>query len=112
MKNSKPEDDYRELGLAPGASLEEVKNSYRELALLWHPDRRTDGHGQGSRAHQKMTRINLAYERLRKALQGKAASKSAVEPAPARRAQGAPSQDEHGASAGRPRSQEMRTNSL
>ena len=35
---NKLEDDYRELDLEPGASLEEVKSSYRELALFWHPD--------------------------------------------------------------------------
>jgi curved DNA-binding protein CbpA len=112
MKNSKLEDDYRELDLAPGASLEEVRNSYRELALLWHPDRRNDGYTQASRAHQKMTRINLAYERLRKALQGKVHSTSPGEPAQSSRSQAPRSQDEQGSSAQRRRSREMRTNSL
>src|SRR5436190_16333159 len=62
------EDDYRELDLKPGASLEEVKSSYRELALFWHPDQFHDRPGRLPKAHQKMTRINLAYERIRKAL--------------------------------------------
>src|SRR6266568_2687271 len=65
---NKLEDDYRELDLKPGASLEEVKSSYRELALFWHPDQFHDQPGRLPRAHQKMTRINLAYERIRKAL--------------------------------------------
>jgi len=69
------EDDYRELDLKPGASLEEVRTSYRELALFWHPDRRKDGSGRASNAHQRMTRINLAYERLRKALSAKSHSR-------------------------------------
>lgn len=63
------EDDYRELDLEPGATLEEVKGSYRELALFWHPDQFHDRPSRLPKAHQKMTRINLAYERLRKALE-------------------------------------------
>ncbi len=65
---NKLDEDYRELELKPGASLEEVRSSYRELALFWHPDRLHGQPGRLSKAHQKMTRINLAYERIRKAL--------------------------------------------
>src|SRR3954468_14687346 len=66
--SDKLEDDYRELDLQPGASLEEVKSSYRELAMFWHPDQFHDRPSRLPKAHQKMTRINLAYERIRKAL--------------------------------------------
>ena len=62
------EDDYRELDLEPGASLEEVKSAYRELVLFWHPDQFHDRPSRLPKAHQKMTIINLAYDRLRKAL--------------------------------------------
>jgi hypothetical protein len=62
------EEDYRELELEPGASLQEVKNSYRQLALFWHPDQFHTQPGRLAKAHQKMTRINLAYERIRIAL--------------------------------------------
>ena len=65
---NKIEDDYRELDLRPGASPDEVRSSYRELALFWHPDRFHAQPDQLARAHQKMTRINLAYERIRKAI--------------------------------------------
>src|SRR5216684_6174847 len=65
---NKREDDYRELDLKPGASLQEVKSSYRELALFWHPDQFHDRPSRLPKAHQKMTRINLAYNRIRKAL--------------------------------------------
>src|SRR5690348_1825772 len=75
INRPKLEDDYRELELKPGATLEEVRSSYRELALFWHPDRRNDGPTRNTNAHQKMTRINLAYERLRKALSGNAPPK-------------------------------------
>jgi len=108
------DDDYRELELPPGATLAEVRNSYRELALLWHPDRRNDGQGRMSRAHQKMTRINLAYERLRKALERKTDSKTIdVEPPGRGRAHSRRSRNEQTSHTERPRPrQEMRTNSL
>ena len=115
MRNPKLEDDYRELGLIPGANLDEVRNSYREQALLWHPDRRNDGPGQTSRAHQKMTRINLAYERLRRALERKADSKTNSEPGRRRTPGERPPDDPGTAGHGRPqtrRAQEIRTNSL
>src|SRR3954462_13505415 len=62
----KLDDDYRELDLQPGASLEEVKSSYRELVLFWHPEQFHDRPSRLPKAHQKMTRLNLAYERVRK----------------------------------------------
>ncbi|HZR16144.1 MAG TPA: SUMF1/EgtB/PvdO family nonheme iron enzyme [Verrucomicrobiae bacterium] len=71
----KLEDDYRELQLGVGASLEEVKSAYRELAMFWHPDQFHDRPGRLARAHEKMTRINLAYERIRKELAHQARSR-------------------------------------
>jgi curved DNA-binding protein CbpA len=111
MRNSSLEDDYRDLDLEPGASLEEVRISYRELALLWHPDRRNGGEGRTSQAHHKMTRINLAYQRLRKALEPKADSRTTGKPAARQRTQAQQSRDEY-PPAGRRHSQETRTNSL
>jgi len=112
MKRPRLEDDYRELCLEPGASLDAVRSSYRELALLWHPDRRGDGQRQGSSAHQKMTRINLAYERLRKALDPKADSQPKLEPLGRRRSPSRNSKDAQATPGGRRPPQEMRTNSL
>ena len=99
---NKLEDDYRELDLEPGASLEEVKSSYRELALFWHPDQFHDRPSRLPKAHQKMTRINLAYERIRKALAQKPPARPA--PPPARPANTHPRENH--------RPQESRTNSL
>ena len=50
------------LDLAPGASLDEVKKSYRELALIWHPDKVPDR--VKDRATAKFTEINEAYQWL------------------------------------------------
>jgi DnaJ domain len=53
-------DPHAVLGLAPGASLDELTATYRELAKRWHPDR-----GGGSQAQRRMAEINAAYELLR-----------------------------------------------
>ena len=52
-------DPFSVLGVAPGASPDEVAAAYRELAKAWHPDRR------GSEGEERMTEINVAYELLR-----------------------------------------------
>jgi curved DNA-binding protein CbpA len=47
---------YQELELAPGCTQEQIKQQYRVLAHLHHPDRGGDA--------EKFKRINLAYEVL------------------------------------------------
>ena len=53
-------DPHAVLGVAPGASADEITSSYRELAKRWHPDR-----APGAAAEAKMVEINAAYELLR-----------------------------------------------
>ena len=53
---------YRILELAPGATQEEVKRSYRELVKVWHPDRFTGDPKLQKKAQEKLKQINLAYE--------------------------------------------------
>jgi molecular chaperone DnaJ len=51
---------YAVLGVSPQASQEEIKKTYRKLALQYHPDR-----NRGDRtADQKIREINAAYEIL------------------------------------------------
>ncbi|MHB8891529.1 MAG: J domain-containing protein [Candidatus Limnocylindrales bacterium] len=51
-------DPYRTLGLAPGASLNEIRSAYRRLAKQHHPD------AAGDRALPRFLAIRAAYERL------------------------------------------------
>ncbi len=55
---------YRILELAPGATQEEAKRSYRELVKVWHPDRFAGDPKLQKKAQEKLKQINLAYERI------------------------------------------------
>ena len=57
--NPKTLDALTMLDLKPGATLQDVKKSYRELALIWHPDKVPDQVKE--RATNKITKINEAY---------------------------------------------------
>jgi molecular chaperone DnaJ len=52
------------LGLRAGASREEIRKAYRDLAKRWHPDRHPEG-WERDQAQEEFRRINLAYEWLR-----------------------------------------------
>lgn len=68
-----PAQAYRLLGLAPGASLEDVKTAYRDLAQVWHPDRFPDNARLREKAEVNLRRINEAYTVLRDYRAGAAA---------------------------------------
>lgn len=55
---------YRILELAPGATLEEVNQCYKDLVLVWHPDRFVNHPRLQQKAHVKIQEINEARERL------------------------------------------------
>ena len=56
---------YRVLGLTPGATVDEVKTAYRDLAQVWHPDRFPDNNRLRDKAQRNLQRINEAYALLR-----------------------------------------------
>jgi len=56
---------YRILGLRPGASGDDVKRSYRDLAQVWHPDRFGHSERLQQKAQRNLTRINGAYQTLK-----------------------------------------------
>ena len=55
------QDPYKVLGLAPGASDEEVKKAYRELTKKYHPDLNPGD----EQAAEKMNDINAAYDQIK-----------------------------------------------
>jgi len=60
-----PMQAYRILGLNPGATLDELKVAYRDLAQVWHPDRFTDNPRLREKAAETLKHINEAYTVLR-----------------------------------------------
>lgn len=59
-KKSPREEAYATLELSMRASEKEIKQAYRRLALLYHPDRV----GNNSEANERMSLINDAYAML------------------------------------------------
>lgn len=55
------DDPYRVLGLEPGASDDEVKRAYRQLAKKYHPDMNPDD----EYAARMMNDINAAYDQIK-----------------------------------------------
>ena len=54
------EDPYKVLGVSPGASQDEIKKAYRQMAKKYHPDL----HPDDPDANKKMNDINTAYDML------------------------------------------------
>jgi len=56
---------YQILNLKPTASLQEIKQAYRQLARKWHPDRFINEPKKLQEAQEKFKKINQAYEILK-----------------------------------------------
>lgn len=59
---------YRTLELEPGASLDQVKQAWRELVKVWHPDRFPNDAKLQRKAQERLKEINGAYGILEKYL--------------------------------------------
>ena len=59
-------DPYSILGVHPGATDEEVKNAYRNLARKYHPDNYDDSKPLKELAKEKMQEINAAYDEIQR----------------------------------------------
>merc|ERR1712070_1168901 len=60
LKQSKEKNYYKILGVPRNAQQKEIKKSYRELALKWHPDKNPDDEN----AEKMFQDISEAYEVL------------------------------------------------
>ena len=56
---------YFRLGLEPGANPEQIKEAWRDLVQVWHPDRFGGNDRLQQKAQEKLKQINQAYEKLR-----------------------------------------------
>lgn len=61
-----PTQAYRVLGLHPGATLDDVKTAFRDLAQVWHPDRFPENDRLREKAIHNQQLINEAYAVLQK----------------------------------------------
>ena len=55
---------FQVLGVSQHARLEEVKQAYRDLVNVWHPDRFPDNDRLKNKATEKLKEINVAYEEI------------------------------------------------
>lgn len=61
-------EDYATLGVRDDATADEVKQAYRDLAKIWHPDRfSADDVRLRKKAEDKLKEINTAYGRIQEA---------------------------------------------
>ena len=47
-----------------GASPDEIRRAYRDMAQIWHPDRHNHNPRLRAKAEEKLKSINEAYQRL------------------------------------------------
>ena len=69
---------YRILEAEPGSSVEELRQCYRDLVKVWHPDRFEHDLTLKNKAQEKLKEINFAYERICSSLVGAQGATSVV----------------------------------
>jgi hypothetical protein len=71
---------YELLGVAPGASVQELKTAHRDMAKVWHPDRFAHDPRLQQKAQDKLKQINEAYDRLISGKTGRRSQRDAAPP--------------------------------
>jgi DnaJ-class molecular chaperone len=71
---------YKVLEIEPGASQDDIKQAYKDLAKVWHPDRFADSPRLQHKAEEKLKQINTAYEFLKSYQPDPIKSKVELEP--------------------------------
>lgn len=64
MRAEPLEEYYRALELDPGASADEIREAWKELSRVWHPDRFQNDPTLRAKAEDRLKRINEAYQVL------------------------------------------------
>ncbi|MFH1897866.1 MAG: J domain-containing protein [Candidatus Desantisbacteria bacterium] len=63
---------YKILDLKPGDCIEEVKQAWRDMVIMWHPDRLpSDNHRLKDKAQEKLKEINNVAEVFRPPVDGR-----------------------------------------
>src|SRR5689334_20352258 len=75
---------YRTLDLQPGADLGSVRQAYRLLVKVWHPDRFTHDPGLQAASDEKLKHINASYQAIVAFLAGGSEEKEKPQPRPDR----------------------------
>lgn len=55
------------MGVEPGIPPEQMKQAYRDLVSVWHPDRFANNPRLRKKAEEQLKLINIAYQNIRKA---------------------------------------------
>jgi hypothetical protein len=81
---------FRALELDPSATLDEIKQAYKDLVMVWHPDRFGQNVRLRHKAEEKLKQFNQAYDCLRQWRADSAAPRAQASPRPqAARSKGA-----------------------
>ena len=56
---------YQILEVSPNASFDEIQQSYKDLVMVWHPDRFLHNPRLYEKAQEKIKQLNGAYDELR-----------------------------------------------
>lgn len=64
MRAEPLEEYYRTLEIERGASAEEIREAWKELSRVWHPDRFQNDPTLRAKAEERLKRINEAYQVL------------------------------------------------
>ena len=81
---------YGVLGLRPDASEQDVKNAYRDLAKVWHPDRFARDPRLQQKAQEKLKEVNEAYEEINSSASGRRRARRSAPPPPPSSSNSAP----------------------
>lgn len=74
---------YEVLELNPPVSLDDLKQAYKDLVQVWHPDRFSHNPRLRQKAEEKLKQINVAYESLESLLKQQALTQQTYSQRPA-----------------------------